>query len=232
MSPSIGIQVGSNKGVVTHINNAVGGVIRGGMASIYSVYSSGGVSLVNHGTLDGAFVGEPSHGADQIANPGKIHGQVHLGGGDDLFNGKGGTSGAVFGEAGNDRIIGGKSNDHLSGGAGSDTLTGGPGHDHFVFDAALNPATNVDRITDFVHGLDRIDLSHAVFGAVNLPAALHAGMFFAGAHAHDPDDRIIYNPGNGWLSYDADGNHPGAAIHFATLAPHLALAAADFVVVA
>ena len=53
-------------------------------------------------------------------------GKVQLGSGNDLFNGKGGTSGEVIGGAGNDRLIGGKGNDQLSGGAGNDTLTGGP----------------------------------------------------------------------------------------------------------
>ena len=54
----------------------------------------------------------------------------------------------------------------------------------------------------------------------------------AGA-AHDASDRVIHNPANGFLSYDADGSgHAHAPIHFATLALHLTLTNADFLVVA
>jgi Ca2+-binding RTX toxin-like protein len=57
-------------------------------------------------------------------------------------------------------------------------------------------------------------------------------MFHTGAHAHDGNDHIIYNPGNGWLIYDANGSAAGGAVHFATLAPHLTLTSTDFLVVA
>ena len=46
-------------------------------------------------------------------------------------------------------------------------------------------------------------------------------MFHVGAAAHDANDRIIYNPNNGFLTYDGNGNHAGGAVHFATLVPHL-----------
>ena len=42
-----------------------------------------------------------------LINTGTIRGPVDLGGGNDLFNGTGGTSGPVFGGDGNDRLIGG-----------------------------------------------------------------------------------------------------------------------------
>jgi hypothetical protein len=59
-------------------------------------------------------------------------------------------------------------------------------------------------------------------------------VFFAGTPAHEhAATRIIYNPTNGLLDYDADGNgHAHAPIHFATLAAHLHLASFDFAVVA
>jgi Ca2+-binding RTX toxin-like protein len=139
----------------------------------------------------------------------------------------------INGGASNDVLNGGGGDDRLIGGSGNDTLTGGSGADHFVFNAALNALTNVDQITDFAHGIDKIELGHAVFTATNAPGrALAGGMFHAGAHAHDANDHIIYNPANGWLIYDANGSAAGGAVHFATLAPHLTITSADFLVVA
>jgi serralysin len=48
---------------------------------------------------------------------------------------------------------------------------------------------------------------------------LPSGMFHIGAAAHDGNDDIIYNPSNGFLSYDANGNRPSGAVHFGALAP-------------
>ena len=90
---------------------------------------------------------------------------------------------------------------------------------------------SVDRITDFKHLADKIELDHAVFSATNFSGKLAAAMFFAGAHAHDADDHIIHNPLNGWLVYDTNGNAAGGAYHFATLAAHLSLTNADFLVI-
>jgi Ca2+-binding RTX toxin-like protein len=231
-SDNDGIYVSTSIGAITYINNALGGVIRGTKTSItdFDNGNDGAISVGNHGTLRGAVVG--AEAADHIVNTGHVYGAVQLAGGNDVFNGKGGTSGAVFGGDGNDRIIGGKSNDHLSGGPGNDTLTGGPGKDHFVFDATLNPMANVDGITDFQHGVDRIDLSHSIFAALNPPGTLHFGMFHEGPAAHAANDRIIYTPANGWLTYDSNGNAAGGATHFATLAAHLTLTNTDFLVVA
>ena len=75
-------------------------------------------------------------------------------------------------------------------------------------------------------------LSKAYFAGIGLPGDLAAGKFFEGAHAHDANDRIIYNPNTGWLTLDTDGNARGIATHFATLAPHLTLHNTDFIVVA
>ena len=119
----------------------------------------------------------------------------------------------------------------LNGGGGTDWLTGGAGNDNFVFDSALNAVTNVDRITDFSAPADTIRLENAIFTALATPGTLAAAAFHTGAAAHDTSDRIIYNAASGALSYDADGTGAGAAIHFATLNPALAITNADFVVI-
>ncbi|WP_133251617.1 M10 family metallopeptidase C-terminal domain-containing protein [Zavarzinia aquatilis] len=68
---------------------------------------------------------------------------------------------SLFGGAGVDRISGGGGVDRLDGGDGNDRMTGGEGRDLFVW-GAETPARllvgDKDTITDFEHGIDRIDL--------------------------------------------------------------------------
>ena len=122
---SAGVAFGTVPGLVTHVTNS--GTIYGddGVA-IYSV--SGGLDLQNSGKLIGEIRLEAADN-DTIANHGSIVGVVHLGGGSDSFNGTGGTSGAMFGEAGADTLTGGSAGDTLDGGSENDTLTGGAGAD-------------------------------------------------------------------------------------------------------
>ena len=48
----------------------------------------------------------------------------------------------------------------ITGGAGADTLTGLAGADTFVYNSVMDSTlTKSDTITDFQHGVDRIDLS-------------------------------------------------------------------------
>ena len=74
-----------------------------------------------------------------------------------------GSAGAntLSGLAGNDRLSGGAGNDRLIGGLGKDTLTGGLDSDTFVFDNITDSVvgTNRDLVTDFVIGVDKLDLS-------------------------------------------------------------------------
>ena len=203
------------------------GTIHGSFNAIRA--SAGAFSLANQGTLIGDVVSFAAAAADTIVNAGKIMGDVHLGAGGDTFNGVGGASGSIYGEAGADRLIGGSSGDRMDGGDGSDTLTGGAGADHFLFSTAL--VANIDRITDFKHGVDKFDLDHVIFGAAGAAGTgLSAAAFFKGAHAHDASDRIIYNPANGFVLYDSNGSGAGHEVHFATLAHNLALSQLDFLI--
>lgn len=77
------------------------------------------------------------------------------GDGDDVADG-GAQTDRVYGGAGDDSLLGGTGafNDTLWGGLGDDTMTGGAGADTFVF--LRNQG--IDRITDFVNDVDKLDL--------------------------------------------------------------------------
>ncbi|BCH33723.1 hypothetical protein MesoLjLc_56530 [Mesorhizobium sp. L-8-10] len=140
----------------------------------------------------------------------------------------------LYGNGGNDTLNGNGGNDVLFGGVGNDRLTGGAGSDYFVFNTALSSWSNVDRITDFNVAADTIQLDNAVMAALGGTGTLSAAKFWkstAGV-AHDADDRIIYDIDTGRLFYDADGSGSKYyGVHFATLAPNLALTNYDFQVI-
>jgi Ca2+-binding RTX toxin-like protein len=136
--------------------------------------------------------------------------------------------------SGNVNATGNSLDNTIAGNSGNNTLAGASGADTFVFNTALNAATNVDHITDFAT-VDTIDLENAVFTSLTTTGTLSASAFFSAAgatSAHDADDRIVYNTTTGALFYDADGNQAGgvAAVQFAVLDNHAALTNADFVV--
>ena len=88
-------------------------------------------NITNDGTIGGA---EGSLtlalGADTVTNNGQLEGRAVLGGGNDVFHGENGrVAGEVWGQAGNDLLVGGAFADVLGGGSGGDTVTGGGGAD-------------------------------------------------------------------------------------------------------
>ena len=86
------------------------GTIKGGAASYWS--------------QDGALA------IDLVTNTGTMIGNVSLGGGADLYDGRGGRlQGAVSGGEGNDTVYGGLDADRFFGDGGNDTLDGGSGKD-------------------------------------------------------------------------------------------------------
>lgn len=130
-------------------------------------------------------------------------------------------------------INGGAGDDKIQGFAGNDIFTGGAGKDVFIFSTALNPATNVDRITDFIVVDDTVYLENAVFTALTTNGTLLAASFAKNGtgNAGDASDRIIYETDTGKVYYDRDGT--GLAfdsVHFATLTPGLAVTNTDFFV--
>jgi len=143
-------------------------------------------------------------GADKFTGDGQANTFVGNGGSDTLL-GKGGAD-LIKGEKGADTISGGSGNDYLFGGIGKDTLTGGTGTDYFYFDTALDGTYNVDTITDFTVGVDKIMLVDDIFTSIG-GLSYFSGEFFAvGTAATELDDRIIYNKAAGKLFFDADGS--------------------------
>jgi Ca2+-binding RTX toxin-like protein len=165
-----GMFINTTSGLTTVIHNMAGGTIEGTFESIFN--GIGRIFLDNRGTIIGdinlnAQVGDVN---DTVVNRGKIAGDVLLGDGNDTFRGKGGgISSDVFGEVGNDKLIGGKKNDTLNGGDGLDLIRGGRGKDKlfggadddgFDFNSIKDSVrgSKRDKIMDFVRGDDEIDL--------------------------------------------------------------------------
>ncbi len=139
------------------------------------------------------------------------------------------------GGAGNDILNGGAGNDTLYGQEGKDILTGGSGRDIFVFDKKPNKSTNVDRITDFNSRDDSIYVENKYFkvgsGTASNPKKMASKYFYAGAKAHDKDDRFIYDKKKGILYYDKDGAGGTAQIKIATFDHKPAIKISDFFVI-
>jgi Ca2+-binding RTX toxin-like protein len=134
-------------------------------------------------------------------------------------------------------ITGNSLSNTLAGGLGNDILNGLAGADTFVFNTELNRTSNVDTITDFTAGEDKIRLDSRIFDDLlvtrsgNSLRAEEFGTYTVGAPAQDSSDRIIYNSAFGMLFYDPDGTGPQAAVAFADLDGGLNLTANDFFVV-
>jgi len=138
------------------------------------------------------------------------------------------------GGAGNDTLSGGDGVDLLIGGLGNDLLTGGDGADKFRFDKALGK-TNIDTITDFVTGIDRIELDDAIFKKfIGVTGQIAEGNLVkggTGVKALDSNDHLIFNTDTGALFYDPDGSGRGAMLQFATLTGVSDLSYTDFWIV-
>ena len=151
-------------------------------------------------------------GGNDTLSGGDANDRLYGVGNDDVLNG----------EAGNDLLDGGNNTDILNGGVGNDTLTGGAGNDTFMFNTALNAATNVDTITDFeANGSDKIHLDDDIFTVfavlANTPLTSLNFASNAGGNATDANDYVLYDSSTGNLYYDADGNGAGARVLIANL---------------
>ena len=133
------------------------------------------------------------------------------------------AGGNLSGLGGKDTLVGGAGADTLKGGAGADTLTGNGGGDTFVFDG---PTGALDVITDFVSGVDHMDLSAAGFGlTVGMDLAAE-GRFVLGTPTTGLG-QFCYNAGTGVLAWDSNGAGAGGRSVLATLTGAPTLLASD-----
>jgi Ca2+-binding RTX toxin-like protein len=113
--------------------------------------------------------GDPTYSMT-LLNRGSVQADVRFYIGDDLYDGRqGNVGGTVYGNAGNDRMLGGGGVDRFAGGYGADTLQGGGGADILTGGAGFDLFTDTraghdgDTITDFTRG-DRLVFNDAMLG--------------------------------------------------------------------
>ncbi len=127
------------------------------------------------------------------------------------------------------RIVGNNGANTINGGLANDSLTGALGADKFFFNTAIAGGTNVDTISDFVHGTDDFQLSQAIF--TNIGITLDANELKLGSAATTANDRIIYDGSTGNIFFDADGLGGAAQTQFAIVTAGTILDVGDFIMV-
>jgi Ca2+-binding RTX toxin-like protein len=130
-----------------------------------------------------------------------------------------------------ENVIAGNYSDTITGSKVSNILTGGFGNDTFVFNSLLNGTTNVDTITDFTSGSDKIALSKSIFKAFSKDKTVAAEKLVNGDRAIDANDYLVYDKATGKLYYDADGNEKGGQVQIALIGTDTALTATDFTII-
>jgi Ca2+-binding RTX toxin-like protein len=117
-----------NTGEILSDGIAINGV---GAGTSY-VYNSGVINAETAIDLDGITA--------IVINAGRIVGDIDLDDGNDVFDGRAGVQmggtfqpGAVSGNAGDDRLLGGVMGEELHGGTGDDAINGGPGGDDLLY---------------------------------------------------------------------------------------------------
>ncbi|HEX8366673.1 MAG TPA: FG-GAP-like repeat-containing protein [Allosphingosinicella sp.] len=157
------------------------------------------------------------------------------------FNGalEGGGHFRLWGGAAADTLTGGGGNDLIYGGRGADQLRGNGGADTFRYQATNESPiglANIDTILDFVHGVDKIDLSvidakvavagDQAFSFIGAATFTAAGPISAGqlrAHQIDAVNNIWQVEG------DTDGNGVADFVLRAYVDPLQSLTVGDFV---
>jgi serralysin len=150
-------------------------------------------------------------------------------GNDTLVANDGGCT--LVGGAGIDTLYGGAGIDRLFGGAGRDTMTGSGGADVFAFAAGDSSAASGqhDRITDFVSGTDRIDLTG--IDAISSTGGYDQFRFIGAAAFSNAAGQLnyIYNSSTGVTTLQGDTNGDGVADFAIDLTGNIAITLNDIV---
>jgi Ca2+-binding RTX toxin-like protein len=156
---------------------------------------------------------------------------------DRLFGGDGDDT--ISSSTGDDLLDGGFGNDSIDSGYGKDTITGGAGIDIFIYknNVTYNNISQMDTITDFTSGTDKIALGKSTFTSLTSLAntSLNANEFTtvgSDSQVATAGGLIVYSSSTGNLFYNQNGAAAGwgAGGQFATLSVNLALTANDFLI--
>lgn len=184
--------------------------------------------------FDGNFEKSIFKGSDDIDGSAEVDALYGFNGNDKINGESGGdlifgqrNNDKLNGNTGNDDINGGKGKDKLNGNAGLDDLTGGGGKDNFIFNSSLNGLTNVDTITDFTIGKDKIKLNEDVFDDIGGKGPLASDKFVDFSTPDPPDDVIVYDDATGDIYYNDEDS--GMTL-FARVSAGTDLSASDFLV--
>ena len=116
------------------------------------------------------------------------------------------ASDTIFGSSANNKILGLNGNDVIAGKFGSDTMTGGGGADKFSYSSAsesLPGSASHDIITDFVHGVDKIDL-HSIDAVQSLTGDQAFKFIGTGNFGFEGDLRVVFTNGNTLIQGNTD----------------------------
>jgi Ca2+-binding RTX toxin-like protein len=159
--------------------------------------------------------------------------QNTIGAGTDTLSGFENVIGSWFndvltGSSSANQMTGGAGNDKITGGGGADVLTGGLDSDRFVFvTVADSLPTARDVITDFVHGVDIIDLSAL---DANTASFGNQAFSFVGQNGNTVAHSVTWFEvgGNTVVQADINGNTT-ADFAIVLTGTHLQLAQSDFI---
>ena len=144
------------------------------------------------------------------------------------------TSLEMVGNAGANKLIGTQENDTISGGVGKDTLTGGLGDDHFVFDTLWGKG-NIDTITDFGLGADKIILDKSIFKKFELMDGVLEGNIYDSSmdEPRGINHYLIFVKGDksSALYYDTDEAGKAGMVQFVTLVGVSEISHEDFLII-
>lgn len=164
------------------------------------------VGTANADTIDGSTGDDSIVGlsGNDVLRGGDGHDRIEGNSGNDKLIGGLGDD-RLHGSDGNDAIDGGSGNDIIDGGPGDDAMTGGAGADVFRFRVTEADSGDVDVITDFQSGTDRIHI-------VDNQSSSAAEQTFIGTQAfHRQAGEIRYVDGAAGVTVQVDVNGDGAA---------------------